>query len=329
MTPLLSVHRRWRGMWSLVIGTVLSVCQSACAHRTGQSAPSVAAAQAPSLAVPGIPRLPDVVTVVPFQLWYGVKHDWKGAWVRFLATIDGQQGYFNLDTGAPQFWLNRDSLPPNPRFARLRGGGRALSTVHTEQIGTVTVVLDTTVGMPFPMPSNAQVGVDYDTLGTNKTATLGRIGYNGMEPFEVIIDYIHQRMIWIRLDQAGRRMAAVPAYTPAATIPLVPVKVHLLPTSYPAEWWGIEVSRGGEMDTLLVDSGTQTETGLSEVEQRLAADQLHQAALRNRAIGSTLVHTIALPESKAMDMNVLGYFFLHELGVVGFNIRARQLLLYR
>lgn len=297
----------------------------------GACARSVSVAPSPSVdrAITSIPVVPDDVAAVPFQLWHGVKHDWKGAWVLFPAEVDGHRGNFILDTGSGNITLERDSLPPDPRTAHLHGEQRANITVHTERIGTLFTRLDSIdVGPPVPQPSNAEVQVDYDSLGTNKYARLGNIGLNGMEPFEVIVDYVHQRLVWIRLDTAGRRLVDVPAYTPAASIPLIPTGIHVIPM-YAPQWWGIEVGRGGEVDTLLVDSGTQTETGLSEAEQQLAADQLRRALVTRSPSGPVHANGITLPGPKARDLNILGYFFLRELGVVGFNLRTRRLILYQ
>ena len=53
---------------------------------------------------------------------------------------------------------------------------------------------------------------------------LGWLGLPALEPFETIIDYTHQRLVFIRLDQAGHRLAQVPAYTSVTTLPLIPIK---------------------------------------------------------------------------------------------------------
>lgn len=268
----------------LVLGSSLTMFGSACASAVSRTVPGEVSAtrisSAPSdpiLQVPGVPNRPDMVTVVPFQLWRGPKDAWIGqemALLFFHAEMEGIDGTYMFDTGNPQQWFNRDSLPPNPAFAKLKGEEQALTVIHTERIGTLTVHLDSTVGEPLKMYTNAQVGVNYDPAN-NKLVT-GHIGLNGIEPFEVIVDFVHQRLIWIRLDSTGRRMVVVPAYTPAGMVPLVPCDIHGSPLN-PAEWWGIEGRRGGVLDTLLIDSGTQGETDISLADQHRAADQLKQA----------------------------------------------------
>ena len=66
-------------------------------------------------------------------------------------------------------------------------------------------------------------------------------------PVETIIDSAHQRLILIRLDAAGHRLAAVPAFTPRATERLIP--------NYDGDGdgWGI-VSKGQD-HALFIDTG--------------------------------------------------------------------------
>lgn len=292
------------------------VLASACMRATVQTPSTVPVA--------GVPVRPEVVTVVPFQLWMGAHGQWHGAWIKFPAAIDGRYGSFFLDSGAGDCMMNSDSVPlDSAQRVQLRMGNDRY-TIHTIRVGTLSATLDSAdIGPPIPQPSNAHLDTDQDPDYFH--GVRGTVGLNGIEPFETIVDYVHHRLVFIRLDSAGRRLADVPAYTPAGAVPLVPVKVHIIP-AYAAQWWGIEARRGGVLDTLLVDTGTQAHTDVNEV---LAADELKQQIVLARPSDASARGSIVLPEPKAKDLNVLGYFFLNRLGIVGFNLRTRQLLLYR
>ena len=61
-------------------------------------------------------------------------------------------------------------------------------------------------------------------IPTNKAVrprpVLGMLGLPMMAPFETVIDYTHQRLTLIPVDTAGRRLVAVPMYTPVTTLPM-------------------------------------------------------------------------------------------------------------
>jgi hypothetical protein len=273
-------RRRWVVLRATLGGALLTVT-SACASVATTPATPPPAGQRPagagqrpvSAAVPGIPDLPDVVTVVPFQLY---QPDASVGWIYFQAELDGRRGTFSLDTGSPRFWLNPEYLRPSATggIDTVAAGDptqQGFVTVHTMHIGTLVQHLDTTdVGPPVPYPTNGNI---MRFVGHE----LGTFGLPAMEPFETIIDYVHQRLILIRLDTAGQRLAAVPAYTPAYTMPLMPVNEH---------WWGVAAHTGDSVGTL-VDTGGADHAG------------------------------------------VLGFAFLNRLRVVGFNLRTRQLIVYR
>ena len=192
-----------------------------------------------------IPLLPDLVTVVPFQ------QNGDGQ-INVVAEVDGRHGTFVLDTGSPLIVLNvmywRPNPTGNPDTAAAGSGAEGEVTARTLRIGTFLQQLDPhDVGAPRPWkPSNTNsIVMSWDALGSR----FGTLGLPAMEPFETIIDYAHQRLIVIRLDSAGRRLAAVPAFTPRTTHRLV--HVELGEQKEEGEGWGL-VAQG---DTTMIDTG--------------------------------------------------------------------------
>ena len=57
------------------------------------------------------------------------------------------------------------------------------------------------------IPTNTSVSI-YGKFDENfDPPVLGFLGLSAIESFETIIDYVHRRLILIRLDRAGRRLA--------------------------------------------------------------------------------------------------------------------------
>ena len=305
---------------SLWIGVIVTLPMSVRAQTAPiPVAPAAVVADHPtsSAPIPGIPNQPDLVTVVPF-------HAFKGTpWIMIQAEVDGHRGTFSLDTGSPVFFLNARYLRSSPTggLDTITAGsqGEGVVTVHTLRVGTLVQHIDSIVtGLPptAPLSTNAIVQ-DYPDNGI-----LGNLGLTGLEPFETIIDYVHQRVIFVRLDKAGRRLVAVPAYTPAGTVPLLPGSLF---SSRP-QHWGIQVHRDTAMDTIIVDTGAPT-TDIVEGDQQQAADQLKQAIVTSHNSG-TLFNGVIPVHGKKGQVNLLGAQFLSRLGVVGFNLRTHQLILY-
>ena len=280
--------------------SILVILSNACGPMTPSPA-STAGAPAPvtsqhaTLAdAPRIPDQPDLVTIVPFQ-FAAVPGP---GFILFPAQVDDLYGTFLLDTGSPVVILNRAYIRPGHdggidtvtplghRCLPSGAGGVRAVTMQTVRIGTLRQTLDPfTVGSPkgkdlLPPPANAFLGDDA-RLGMFGQPVLGFFGLNALEPFETIIDYRHKRLILIRLDAAGRRRVAVPAYTPMRTMPLLPMPDQ--------EHWGV-AEWPGVPDTVIVDTGGGMFTDSTEV---------------------------------------IGYPSLSRRGVVGFNFRTRQLVLYR
>ena len=329
---LSDVRQRLAGS-TLTLRGVLLPCMaggSACAsHSAAPHADAVSPViESGTLTVPGVPTLRDVVTVVPLRVVYG--------FIQIPAELDGHRGTFILDTGSGNSWLERDSLIVSSSTqtpAALSKGdaatygngtaGMSDTTLHTLRIGTLVQTLGPAdLGPPVPQPSN--VDILHDDNAQHKT--LGGIGLNGIAAFEAIIDYLHQRLVLIRLDSAGHRLAAVPAYTPVGSVPLVPSHLHVAPM-LAAQWWGVEALRGTVLDTLIVDTGSPM-SDIDTLNQQHAADQVRSALLMAGPRG-VADRAIALPAGDQLPGNLLGYPFMRRLGVVGFNLRTHEFLLYR
>ena len=194
-----------------------------------------------------IPRLPDLVTVVPIKLDQHVH-------IEVQAEVDRRHGTFILDTGSPLIVLNalywRPSPTGNPDTATAGTGLEGEVTAHTLHIGTFLQQLDPhDVGAPHPWkPGNTNAIIMlWGALGSY----FGTLGLPAMEPFETIIDYAHQRLILIRLDAAGRRLAAVPAFTPRTTKRLIPMAGA--DENDGGDGWGIGST--AQEDAVFVDTG--------------------------------------------------------------------------
>ena len=309
-----------------------------------------------------VPTPPTLVTVVPFQLYYG--------FVLVPAEIDGHRGTFLLDTGAPFIALNSqylhagpqgiDTVPAVPAVTPPREGVNV--TVHTLRVGTLLEHLDSTdVGPPEPVnPTNATIMTD-SRMQQFGRPVLGWLGLPALAPFQTIIDYVHQRLVLIRLDAAGHPLAAVPAYTPATTLSLVPVMDW---GEGKGRWWGVRVQGilANDSDTLsentewLLDTGAPcnqfsirtrkiraahlrpaSEEAIQE-ERRISRKMLKAAGEKDDPSPDTLQildhldmagHSFdVLPFQPGLLYDILGYPFLSQFGAVGFNLRTRALLFY-
>jgi len=292
---------------------VLAVLIGACAS-TGATPATPASSKSQTgqqVQIPGIPARPDVVAVVPFYAKEN-ETDLEKTKAVIQAEVDGIRGVFIIDTGDFDVDLNRTYLQPSPTGGvdsvtdANRIPEQGWDTVRVKlRIGTLVDDFDAPDMRPNPHHGNAVLDHVFGNFSWVFAPRLGNIGVPALEPFETIIDYPHQRVIFIRLDSAGRRLAAVPAYPPASVVPLVRMSdgVH----------WGIQARLGGTVETLLVDTGNP-----GTPEEQKVADQLKQAL----AAGHTVF------DIDHQYPNGLGFPFLRQLGVVGFNFRAKQLILY-
>jgi hypothetical protein len=299
--------RRWVVLRTILGGALLTVA-SACASVATTPATPPPAGQRPagagqrpvSAAVPGIPDLPDVVTVVPFY-WKANETELEQTKVVIPADVDGRRGNFVLDLGAPRLNLNRTFLQPSPTGgvdtvtdANRSPEHHGEDSVHvTLRIGTlIDSFVEPTIGGPNPRQINAFLNHMWGNFSWVFAPRLGNVSLSVLEPFETIIDYTHRRVVLIRLDPAGHRLAPVPAYTPKWTAPLID-----MPLAHDArQWWGIAVRPDNTVDTLT--SANNTETKMMDT------------------------------GTPTNDEDILGYPFLSQLGIVGFNHRTHQFILY-
>ena len=213
-----------------------------------------------------------------------------------------------MNLGDPDVDLNRTFLQPSPiggvdtiptnDYKRIQETDtvRDKGVAHvTLRIGTLLDNFDTsTMRTPTPHRFNAGLNHKFNNYSWVFAPRLGDIGLAALEPFETIIDYPHRLVVLIRLDSAGRRLAQVPAYTPQWSTPLIDIALD--PRHLESKCrWGIAVRRNYTLDT--VDTRQNTVTHV-------------------------------LDTSSPFDGPLLGYPFLSHLGVVGFNHRTRQFILY-
>jgi hypothetical protein len=123
-----------------------------------------------------------------------------------------------------------------------------------------------------------------------------------LEPFETIVDYTHRCLVLIRLDKAGHRLVKVPSYTPKWTAPLIDVgNDGTKEWESGMQWWGVHVK--------------------SDMNVRYTLDL-------KRTTNNTELRAIDTGAPDNGD-DLVGYPFLSRLGVVGFNHRTHQFILYR
>ncbi|MHB2034875.1 MAG: retropepsin-like aspartic protease, partial [Gemmatimonadaceae bacterium] len=157
--------------------------------------------------------------------------------------------------------------------------------------------------------------------------------------YETIIDFTHQRAVFIRLDHAGNRVINVPGYTVAEAIPLIPL---------PSYHWGVTVRLGGGLtDTLMLDTGSPWNQVNGALIRRLGVHVRRDGVdvrgptgapvFRNRRfvldtleVADRTFTNLAVDSVGPKSDNVLPIeSVMAPFGVVGFNFRTRQFLLYR
>ena len=291
----------------------LTIAAEGCATATTPQGEEAATPKISAREVaPGIPDLPDLVTVVPFYS----KPNETGREQTLIAMpveIDGVHGIVLLDLGAALTTLNRTFLQPNsiggvdsitddnkiPDHTSWGSIGtvREWEKVHvTMRIGTLLVNyedpdLNNAARVRNPYQYNAMLGHVWDNFEGPFAPRLGHIGPTALQQFETIIDYKNRQVVLIRLDSKGHRMAVVPAYLPRWAAPLVPVKYY-----EDMHTWGLAVGPQNTLDTL---------------------NTAHNTKVKMLDTGT--------PDS---DERLLGYDFLSNLGVFGINQRTQQFFLY-
>ena len=321
----------WLTAGLLVAG---SACRSAGGvAQTGSGGRATPASRPETL--PGLPvSCSDDVAVIPYHV-----NPKFGENIFIPAEVDGHQGVFEIDTGSPLIFLNSQYLHVNPRGGldtlplskpSSFGNGNFVGVqVHTLRLGTLQCQLPhgpvNFTGFGVTTASNAAIIDEIADRGYD--GILGFLGLPALAPFETIIDYVHQRLILIRLDAAGRRVVPVPAYTPMGSAPLV--------VSTDRQHFGVRVQVGGTSDVFMLDTGSPQNTVVETTQQQW---QAHLTPIAGTVIKTWAVDTLRLgQQTYAHEMfepawmffqNTLGVPFLQSLGTVGFNFRTRQLLLY-
>jgi hypothetical protein len=270
--------------------------------------------------VPAVPVLPDLVTVIPFQ-------SVRSGFIYLPAEVDGRRGRFIFDTGSPVVALNSAYIRPGSNggidTVRKENASTAFPAyvtvnLHTVRIGTLLQKLDSArAGGPSAatIKYNAAI-VDSSRWAGESEPVIGDLGLSALEAFESILDYAHQRLVLIRLDSAGHRLAQVPGYTPALTVPLVPIE----------QWWGvIGLLNNKTADTLTFDTGDFANTLAPTVRPGQHFELMSKVDL---TLTGHLFPAVSFVVGMA-DSDVLGAPFLQQQGVVGFNFRAHQFILYR
>lgn len=305
---------RWRILQTSTV--MLLAVASACtptvpaAHSTLLPLSTRVNQQAPSSAVSGVPNQPDLVTVIPF-VWKANETYQEQTKVIIPGELNGRRGNFVVDLGDPDVDLNRTFLRPTPTgeidtvLVTDTGDSHHLpawdgvDSGHAMLcLGTLKVdFVDPTPSNPAPHRLNAFLDHQWGNFVTF-APRLGNIGLSALEQFETIIDYTHRRLVLIRLDNAGHRLVDVPAYTPKWSVPLIDIPLQDYPGKY---WWGLAVRSDNTLDTLNPIKNTKPE----------------------------VIDTGAPGNWESHDPPLLGYPFLRQFGVVGFNHRTHQFILYR
>jgi hypothetical protein len=291
-----------------MLGSFAVLPLSACAPRattatTQQTPPRVAALPSASQA--------DVVTVIPFTL-----ADLPSmSMPLFIAEVNGHRGLFGLDVGDPTGVVNRFYLKPNATG----GLDTVLAGEAMPQAGEYAQVTLRLGSLQSPTPIRTQVLSD--PAAAQGDHRLGNIGVSELEPYEAIIDYTHQRLVLIRLDHAGHRLAQVPGYTPVATLPLISIdNGHV----------AVQGRIGDVVDTLALDTGNPIPVILTPTtRQRVQAHLAGGMMLDHLVIGSRSFDSLLVAPALPYMPDIIGYPVLHQYGAVGLNQRTHQLMLYR
>ena len=282
----------------------------------GAAKPATAVAPVKDL-IPGVPNLPDLITVIPFYTKPD-ETDLEKTKAVIEAEIDGRRGVFIFDLGDSPMMLNRTYLQPNAAGGvdTVTDANRAKDNTPqtdymdnenfaqydrahvTVRMGTLVSHFDdpnlnAAVNEPDPHKYNVMLGHLWGNFGWVFGPRLGNIGPSAIEPFEAIVDYTNRRVVLIKLDSAGHRMAQVPGYTQRWSEPLLRIPSGL----NGIEELGIKVDEGSMLDTANAANNTQT-----------------------RVIDT------GAPEN---GEEVLGFPFLSQFGAFGINQRTHEFILYR
>jgi hypothetical protein len=280
--------------------------------------------------VPLTGTLPAVITTVPIRLVHGL--------VLVPATVNGRSGTWLFDTGSPRIELNGQYWRTTATGVDTNIGPVAQSSpgwmgsvadhpsvVRTLQIGTLTVSADTTPGHLLSELADARRlrALEHEV----HQPMLGILGVPAWRAFESIIDYQHHRLILIRLDTAGHRRAVVPHLTRIDSFSLIHTP--------DAEHYGVRTMVGDSVMDFLLDTGAERNVIGGVAQARLQPylvpaghDSLldrPQVRLSHVRLGS---HDYAMLVDCQPGADILGFPFLFQLGMIGFNFHTMQLWIY-
>jgi len=134
---------------------------------------------------------------VPFQLIDGM--------ILVEASVNGREGLFILDTGAPALILNRAGEPDNSyekvRGLGLTGGSFELSTLAIEELKIGDISRNRFKGYAMD--------IGHLEKDTGKSL-LGLIGYDFFRDYELLIDYGRQELFFLKLPKSALHRSARP-----------------------------------------------------------------------------------------------------------------------
>jgi hypothetical protein len=305
---------------------------------------------------PTSPRYPATIATIPMLVDHGMTF--------VTATVDGQTGLWLLDTGVPWTVLNNRYLQraPDGTIAEapdttatpatlgwsVDSSGSATVcqdapcaptdmlplTIHTVQIGMVTLHPDSLFLIGPAISQNALLGPQHSSLRRVHRRVLGHLGTSTFAHTELILDYRRNQITLIPLDAQGTRAVPMPRFSPKHVLTLT----H---TTDDGQQYGIHATLGGRIDAdFLLDTGNWVNTVENALRSTLGS-QLHAASpshdgldttftLNQFRIGDT-IFPVVFTHGKETDpnpANVLGYPFFKRAGIVGFNFDMHTFTLY-
>ncbi|MDI9881371.1 aspartyl protease family protein [Flectobacillus longus] len=151
---------------------------------------------------------PEKVTL-PFNMRNGL--------IFIEAELNGQKGYFQLDSGCPVVILNRQyasKIQGNPftSFSGLNGSMKdvRLSNVDNLKIGTIEISNKTLVSSP---------------MEKSEFPFLGLLGYEWMKDYVVTFDYKNQLLTLEKSPKLTKALLSIP-FSQERHIPIIPLTIH-------------------------------------------------------------------------------------------------------
>ena len=130
--------------------------------------------------------------IVPFELYKGL--------IFIDAEIDGQQGQFLLDTGAPDIILNNRNfkgLASNLSITDVNNQSQKVEMYSIQKLFTGNISWSKFRAMTMDLVHLEQV---------NRRKLLGILGYTAFKKYEMMLDYEQQELTLFKLDKKGHRL---------------------------------------------------------------------------------------------------------------------------